>query len=30
VFQKAGKKISHTWGSELVGAKEEPGQNART
>ena len=29
VFQKTGKKVSHTWGSELLDAKEEPGQNAR-
>ena len=29
VFQKSGNKISHTWGSELLDAKEEPGQNAR-
>ena len=29
VFQKSGKKISHTWGSELLDVKEDPGQNAR-
>jgi predicted dithiol-disulfide oxidoreductase (DUF899 family) len=29
VFQKSGNKISHTWGSELLEAKEDPGQNAR-
>jgi predicted dithiol-disulfide oxidoreductase (DUF899 family) len=29
VFQKSGNKISHTWGSELLSAKEEPGQNSR-
>jgi predicted dithiol-disulfide oxidoreductase (DUF899 family) len=29
VFHKEGRTIRHTWGSEMLTAKEEPGQNAR-
>jgi predicted dithiol-disulfide oxidoreductase (DUF899 family) len=29
VFHREGNKIRHTWGSEMLAAKEEPGQNAR-
>ena len=29
VFHRHGEKIRHAWGSELMAAKEEPGQNAR-
>jgi predicted dithiol-disulfide oxidoreductase (DUF899 family) len=29
VFHKEGRTIRHTWGSEMLAAKEEPGQNAR-